>query len=653
MLLTAAIQAVTLGLWSRALDKVSQVSQMSRTAVRQTNSQTFTLLLLVVVVSALYLAKEVLIPLAMAGLLTFILAPVVDRLERWHLGRVPSIAVVVIIAFAVLGGIGLAIAQQVIDLADELPRYEQNLVEKAHDLTSRFSRGGPLARIEETVGELNREIAGKRPPAADASNDPPVANSDGALSGPTPVPVEIVQQPSSSFEYVSEFLSGAFGWFATLGVILLFTVFMLASREDLRNRLIRLVGPDQITVTTQALDEAGGRVSRYLRMQLIINASFGMMLAIGLYVVGLPNALLWGVLAGLLRYVPYLGAWIAAALVAALSLAVFDTWTQPLATIGLFAVAELITGNVLEPVLFHSSTGVSTIGVLVAAVFWTWLWGPLGLVLSMPLTVCIVVMGRYVPQLEFMSVMFGDDAALSPAARYYQRLLVGDLDGARDLVQAVLKEHTLDELFDAVLLPALLIAEQDAQRDVLDSYKHEFILENIREQVEELGESVVAEAVVAGPVMGDKSRRRGVVCVPARDAADEIAAMMLQARLAARGVNMELLAAKLLGGEAVEQVASLESDLIVISAAPPFGVRQARYLCKRLKSQAELRVLVGVWGEQRHMQQVEERLRAAGAEKVVHTLSAAAEFVERLKPAASPPVEAQEVVTAAATHEAR
>jgi len=610
---------------------------MARNEAQQSNTQVFTLVLVVVCVAALYLAKEVLIPLALATLLTFILAPLVDRLERLGLWRVPSITAVVLFALTVIGGVTYLVAEELVDLSGNLPAYERTITGKVHDLKN--STSGPLAKVQQIVGKLGREFSRSTPLPEDNAIDDKASPPETVK----PIPVEIVEPAGSSLGFLGDLLSGAFGGLATVGVVMLFLVFMLASREDLRDRLIRLVGPDQITVTTQALDDAARRVSRYLRMQLIINAGFGLMLAVGLYFIGLPNALLWGLVAGLLRYIPYLGAWLGAAVAVAISLAVFDGWTQPLLILGLVVVAELVTGNLLEPVLFHSSTGISTIGILVAAVFWTWLWGGMGLVLSTPLTVCLSVLGRYVPQLEFFNVLLSDESVLHPGAQFYQRLLVGDLDGARALVDTHLKEKSVTELYEEMLLPALSLTTQDAYRGNLTPEKRDFIYENIREVLDELAE---LEAIPAEQLAGGKP---AVVCVPARDASDEIAATMLQQRLLAGGITAEVLSSKVLVSELVDQIAELSPHVVFISSVPPFAGRYASNLCKRLHSRlSDLRIFVAIWGDEAHQKTAEQRLRGAGAEKVVIALSDALALVDRHVPSVPKAViDAQSVKTEA------
>ncbi len=624
---------------------------MPRTKPQPDGQKTFTLMLLVVAVAALYFAADVLMPLALAVLLTFILAPLVNRLERLRMGRVPSVLVAVGAAFALLFSIGWVVGNQMVDLAYELPTYQDNIVHRIQKL--KRSETGPLSRFEQAVKDFtdeiaappkngtarsgtNHEAAGKAAKAAQASADgsrPAAEQAPPADSNePQPVPVEIVQPQVSPYSVLSGILPGAFGWLATAGIVVVFTIFMLLEREDMRNRLIRLIGPDQITVTTQALDDAAGRVSRYLRMQLIINASYGLMLAGGLYFIGLPNAITWGLFGGMLRYLPYVGPWLGASVGILLSLAVFDTWTEPLLTIALFLSAELIVNNVLEPVLYHSTTGISTVGILVAAVFWTWLWGPVGLVLSTPLTVCIAVMGRYVPDLQFLNVLLTDEQVLPPGVHLYQRLLVSDELESRELVEAYLHDHSRDELFEHVLLPAVVLAEQDGRRGILEDARRQYILENVQDMLDELPEQMPDQAAEA-PQRSPAQAGRPVLIVPARDEADHIAGLMLEWQLAERHIDARLLPARMLFSEIVDQLGGAPSPLVVVSAVPPFSIRHARHLVKRLRARLNgVGIVVAVWGEKHHARRTDARLTAAGADRVVVGLGPAVEVIQRHLP---------------------
>jgi predicted PurR-regulated permease PerM len=618
---------------------------MPRGPSQSDSSKIVTIVLVAVVVAALYFAQDVLLPLALATLLTFILAPWVDRLERWHLGRVASILLVVGAAFAALFAIGWIVGSQMVGLANDLPTYRQNIVARIKELKP--SGQGTFQEIERTVETLSKEISGEKPKAkadetADTGAASPVEPADATdqSAEPEPIPVRIVEDESAPapISLVGDIIPSAFGWLATLGVVIVFLIFMLLDREDLRNRFIRLIGPDQINTTTQALDDAGRRVSRYLRMQLLINVLYGVMIGLGLFVIGLPNALLWGLLAGLLRYVPYVGPVLGAAIGILLSLAVFPGWWQPLAAVALFVVAELIVNNVLEPVLYHTSTGISAVGIILAAVFWTWLWGPVGLLLSTPLTVCIVVLGRYVPQLEFLHVMLSAESALPPGAHLYQRLLAGDEEESRELVEAYLKQHPVDELFEHVLLPALVYTEQDAHRGTLEESRREYILDNVRDLLDELPELTVPAAEADATEKPARASSGAIVIVPARDEADEIAGLILGERLEEVALEAQVLSAKLLFGEVVEAISRSSSPIVVVSAVPPYAARHARGLAKRLRSRLDgPKILVAIWGEDPQSQRAEARLRAAGADRVVHRLAAAVEYIDRYRASRAAP----------------
>jgi predicted PurR-regulated permease PerM len=601
-------------------------------------SKLYTLILLVTAVATLYLASEVLIPLALATLLTFILAPSVTRLERLRLGRIPSVLIVVSAAFVLMLLLGWAVANQMVSLGQELPRYEKNFIARIDALKQR--QNSMVDRVESVFKRLNREI-NETEKKSDSKTSDAAAAIRPAEEPPEvkPIPVQIVDTTPTGVGLVRNLLPEAFGFLGTLGVIIVFLIFMLLSRDDLRNRLIRLIGPDQITVTTQALDDAGRRVSKYLQAQLIINFSYGVMMALGLFLVGLPSALLLGLLGGILRYVPYVGPWAGAGLGVLLSVAESPPgdWTQPMIVVAMYVVAELVVNNVMEPWLYQSSTGISTVGVILAAVFWTWLWGALGLVLSVPLTVCIVVLGRYVPQLEFLHVMLSDADVLPPGAHLYQRLLVSDEEESRSLVETYLADHSVDELFEHVLLPALTLIEQDTYRDMLDEDRRNYILENIEDLLDELPVLLLAskraeadEKVPAEEVAVPSAASHSIVILPARDFADELAGDMLAHLLKQRQIEATVFSRKLLFGEALEQITQASSPLIIISAVPPHAVRHARQVTKRLRHRLSgVRILVGIWSAQPHSERTESRLTSAGSDRVLQNFSQAIELIER------------------------
>ena len=346
----------------------------------------------VLIIASLYWAQAVLIPVALAILLTFLLSPVAGLLERIALGRLPSVILVVVLAFSLLGGIGWIVTLQFGSVANELPTYRKNIRQKIADIRE-ASKGGALEKVQETAEDVKEEFQKTDEPARIKEK---------------PRQVVVNAEESSTFWPIPLAVGPMVERFASVGLVIVLVIFMLIQREDLRNRLIRLAGYGRLTVTTRALEEAGQRISRYLLMQTIINSSFGLAVGLALYLIGLPYAILWGFLAALLRFIPYAGPFAAAVVPSALSLAVFQGWLWPIVVVGLFLTLELLNNMVLEPLLYGDSAGVSGVGLLVAIAFWTWLWGPVGLVLATPLTVCVVVFGKYVPRMDFIGVLMSD-----------------------------------------------------------------------------------------------------------------------------------------------------------------------------------------------------------------------------------------------------
>jgi predicted PurR-regulated permease PerM len=308
-----------------------------------------------------------------------------------------------------------------------------------------------------------------------------------------PVPVKVVEPENRLTSFAQAALGSLLSPLGRAALVLLLVIFMLLKREDLRGRLVRLIGQGRISATTRAMDDASTRVARYLAMQLLVNAIYGICIAVGLYFIGVPNAALWGALAGILRFIPYVGPWLGAAMPLALSLAVSNSWITPILTLALFVTLEVINSNAVEPFLYGSSTGVSSIALIVAAVFWTWLWGPIGLVLATPLTVCLAVMGRHVPKLEFLSVLLSEEQALAPYEECYQRLLAVGLEDATELAENYLKENSLTKLYDSMLIPVLTAAEIDAKRHALQPEERDAVLRNVQEMVEDLGTQTLQE----------------------------------------------------------------------------------------------------------------------------------------------------------------
>jgi len=380
-----------------------------------------TAILAAIIVMVLYFGREIIIPIALAILLSFVLAPLVGLLQRVRIPRGLAVVSVVIIAFALIFAMGSLLATQLAQLAGDLPRYQSTISEKIQSFRETTAGRGTLERASGMLKDLSKEL--DKPKEA-ASALGVGAGAKGAT--PKPVPVEVLQPDPGASESLQSLISPLLHPLATTGIIVIFVIFILLQREDLRNRLIRLAGSHDLQRTTAALDDAASRLSRLFLIQLLLNGSFGIVIGIGLWVIGVPSAILWGILAAVLRFVPYIGAAIAAAFPLALAVAVDPTWSMLLWTIALFLVVEPVVGHVVEPMVYGHSTGLSPVAVVASATFWTALWGPIGLVLATPLTVCLVVLGRHVERLEFLDVMFGDRPALSPPEIFYQRMLAGD-----------------------------------------------------------------------------------------------------------------------------------------------------------------------------------------------------------------------------------
>ena len=595
---------------------------------------TWAILLTAFVVTILYVGRQLLIPLALAAMLTFLLAPLVGYIERW-IGRIAAVLIVVAMLFGVFGGAGWLLTRQLIDLAAKLPDYQTNIDNRLNAI--RLPTGGAFGRFSHSVSELQKQSPDSVEPPANATGPMPetkattTARSRNVPEGQQPMPVRIVESQSRLPQILQTTATGMLGPLGTAGLVFVLVIFMLLKREDLRGRMIRLIGQGRISATTRAMDDAGSRVARYLTMQLLVNVSFGSCIAIGLYFIGVPNAALWGAFAAMMRFVPYVGVWIAAAVPVLISFAVSTSWLSPLLTLGLFVVLELINFNALEPWLYGSRTGVSSIALIIAAVFWTWLWGPIGLVLAIPLTVCVAVMGRHVPKLQFLSVLLSEERALAPHEECYHRLLAFGLDEANDLAEAYVKTNSLTSLYDSVLIPTVTLAEMDAQRDELGPEQRSAIHRHIHDLIEDLGSApplksqLEADKEVAEhtpfPLSSPTCR---VLCVPARAYRDELAGAMLVQLLQQQGFDAENASAALSSGEILEMAAKSDPEAICISVVAPSTLIHARYLSAKLRAQLpHVKIVVGIWGATENMAGAGERLRSSGADEVVVSLAEA------------------------------
>ena len=707
---------------------------MARPVTPNKTSRFVMLAAVCVVVAALYFAQEVLIPLALAVLLTFLFTPIVSRLERWRVPRPVAVVMVVTIAFGAVAALGYVVGQQVVELANNADKYKENIIAKverlrpnrgdglvdkltnaAHDVqeklegpaTTQSAGGAPAAAVTQPTEFVAEEIAqrtGTPRTITEATKDE-AANPATQPTRENPLPVAVVEPTPSPMQSLGRYLGLVLGPLGTAGIVIVFVIFMLLQREDLRNRLIRLVGFGQLTVTTQALDDAAGRISRYLVAQAIVNGTYGAAIAGGLWLIGrtigardpsgtpdFPNVILWGLLCALLRFIPYIGPWIAAAFPLVISLAVYRGFNVFIATTAMFVVIELLSNNIMEPLLYGSSTGMSAVAVLVSAVFWTWLWGPIGLLLATPLTVCLVVLGKYVPTLQFLDIMLGDEPVLAPHERLYQRWLALDHEEAVDLLHEFFEERSLENVYDAILIPALALAEQDRHKGRLDDQRQQMIRQSMREMIDELGDDYrlrfaqtgVSTATPPGKpdngggaaddaggtgsgngsavgsvggggggagmsgatptvAAGDVARRFplrkdctvNVVVLPAHDEADEIVGLMLHQVLEFNNYCATAASQSALAGEMIEMVLGKHAHAVCVSALPPAAVNHSRYLCKRLHQKLpDLKMVVGLWSWRGDLKRAKDRVACEGSVHVVTTLAHAMDQIEQLTQAA-------------------
>jgi len=584
-----------------------------------------------VVVAALYLAKGVLVPMALAVLLSFLLSPVCDWLERHRLGRIPAVVATALVGFTVLGGAAWMAVVQVSDLAPRMPEYETNLKAKLQSAN---------AQVSATLGRVTRTAQGM------SENLSPVELAQAPQGTKEwPYSVRIISSPASPLQVFGSMFGTVLEVLGSIGVVIVLVVFFLIRRDDLRDRFILLVGQGQMTLTTQMLEDAGTRVSRYLATEFLLNAIFGAAVGSGLYLIGLPNPILWGILATTLRFIPYIGAWLAAAMPIGLSMAISGDWVAPSLTVGLFVVLELFANNVLEPWLYGKNTGVSAVAVLLAAVFWTWLWGVAGLLLATPLTVCLLVVGKHVPQLSFLNTLLGDKPVFEPAKRVYQRLLAGDYEEATELLDEHFEHTPLVEVCDTVLIPALASAETHWRRGELEEGRHKFILQTLRSMIQERGErqqelhkNESGEDVKEAEADSSLADRTGlpplcVLCLPAHGEGDELAGMMLAQVVDIRGCVVETVpaTATAVASELVNYVEQRNADVVCISAAPPAAVAHARRLRMRLRRRfPQLNLVVGLWNAPGDLNEAKERIGSDARTHIVATLKNAQEQIRML-----------------------
>jgi predicted PurR-regulated permease PerM len=569
-----------------------------------------TAILAVIIIAMLYFGRDILVAVALAILLSFVLAPVVNLLQRLRVPRGVSVVSVVILAFALIFTMGSLLAGQLSQLAGELPNYQSTISQKIQSFRDAKSGSKTLERASDMLKDLGKEL--DKPKDASAVRPSTPTLSPDSQTPLTPVPVEVRQPDPGALESLRALISPLIHPLATTGIIVIFVIFILLQREDLRNRLIRLAGSSDLQRTTAALDDAARRLSRLFLTQLALNSAFGVVIGIGLWLIGTPSAILWGILAAALRFVPYIGAIISAAFPLALAVAIDPGWSMLLWTLALFLIVEPVVGHVIEPMVYGHSTGLSPVAVVASATFWTALWGPIGLVLATPLTVCLVVLGRHVERLEFLDVMFGDRPALSPPEIFYQRMLAGDPTEAAEKAEEFLKERSLASYYDEVALKGLQLAQADAERGALDQDRLLKIRDAVSEFAGDISErdddallngnlttdaeaSSAIESVSKNapneslPVLSkqglppDWQGDHPILCIAGRSLVDEAGAALLAQLSTAHG-----LAARVEGAEALSMTNVLRLDPVGVTMAcliyvGSSGDAHMRYAVRRLR----------------------------------------------------------------------
>ncbi|WP_051952918.1 AI-2E family transporter [Methylocapsa aurea] len=601
-----------------------------------------TLFLVAFVVMTLYVGREIFVPIAIAILLSFVLSPPILVLRRWGLGRVPSVVTVVLAALVVAFAVSAVLTRQVSELAVDLPKYQATVNEKIGRLRDAAADNVLFAKVSAAVKSFGEIIPNRSAPANGPAPSGPRENrltqsqsqvqKDGHAGNEAserPIPVEVHQPAPGPFDLLQTIAGTALSPLETTFIVIVFVVFILLQREDLRNRFLRLVGSGDLQRTTLAMTDAAGRLSRFFLIQTLINACFGVIVAIGLYFIGVPSPILWGIVAALLRFVPYIGSFIAAGFPIVLAAAVDPGWTMALETLALFVIIEPIIGQAVEPWLYGRHTGLSPIAVVISATFWTWLWGAVGLVLSTPLTVCLVVLGRHVERLAFLDVIFGDAPPLTPVENFYQRMLVGDASEVADQAERYLKTHSLVDYFDDVALAALLMAQTDLRRGVLDEAGQLRIRDTIEEVVEDLSDHVdqpptraaapepagtgapasaqgplamppthvIPAADIGGPLASEQDRPTTVLCIAGRSFLDEAAAALFADILKKQGIAAKVESAQALTIGRIADLSPEGAELVCLSFFDAdLSAARARFAVRRLRRRLkDVTILAGFW----------------------------------------------------------
>jgi predicted PurR-regulated permease PerM len=609
-------------------------------------------ILLFIIIAAGFIlktAQAILVPLALAILFAFLLHPLAKRLQRLGVNRTLAVVMVVGTATLLIGSIGVVVSRQVKTLADDLPNHGKNIEQRVLVL-KRIFRGGTIDKLQEMIEGINRRTERKVEEEAKSEaleNEPddrsPVTGELGsdvavrlpsgsrvtveddesaAAKGSTTVAVRPIERSSNPL-FATPLLGSAMDVLAAAGIVILLVIFFLIQQADIRDRLVAVTGRGGLATTTKALEDAGARISRYLLMLFVVNASFGLAVGLGLALMGIEYAVMWGLCAALFRYVPYVGPWVAAILPISSSLITSEGWTQPFMVVGLFVVLELLSNNVMEPILYGHSVGLSSVGVILSAIAWGWIWGPIGLVLATPMTVCLVVLGKYVPGLRVFDMLLGERPPVGEPVRLYQRLLAKDEEEAEDLVQAYLKTHSIIETCDGLLLPTLELTHQDLSSGQIGDEDAEWMLTALTTHAQELRAWTPSqeEREPAALTSDERASWPMVVGLPAHSPAEEVALRIVQQAVVDLPCRFETLPADLLVSERLAELVEREAVAVCVSALPPGDLAHSRQICKRIRQQnPETRLFVGRWADEKHRAR-NEQLKNSGADDVVSTIA--------------------------------
>ena len=606
-----------------------------------TSSGLATLAVGVVLVAALYFGREVFVPLALAILLSFALGPLVLLLRHWHVNRVFAVVSVVGLAFVLIIGIGALVGSQLAHLAENLPQYQANISKKILSLRETTTSSGALGRAAKTLSDVGNEIA-KPNESAGGTTRNGLAPLTPGVQELGPIPVEIRQSNPSPFQLFVQVTGPVLGPLVTTGIVVVFVIFFLLQRQDLRDRFISLAGAGDLQRTTHALDDAAGRLSRYLLSQTAVNASLGLLVGTGLWLIGVPNPVVWGILIMLLRFVPFIGTVVAIAFPAALAVAIDPGWSMLIWVVGLFLVAESVASQVIEPWLYGHNTGLSPVAVIVAAAFWALLWGPVGLLLSTPLTMCLVVLGRHVQRLQFLEVLLGDRPALAPEESFYQRILADDPDEAAHQAEGFLKDQTLAAYYDLVAMKGLALAQLDVNRGALDHTHRAKIKEAVEWVIDDLSQhddapTPTADETAPGAIspmplsqeeLAPGWQGTAVLCIAGRGSLDEAAAAMLAQLLERRGIRTRVVPSEAVSVSNLSQLDVTGVQIACLSYLEPGSFANPRYLVRRLRRRLpKAKIVDGFWTLT--AQETEERnaLTTTRADVVVTSLRQAVDQV--------------------------